>query len=349
MSLILDALKRAERERKLGQMPAVLEEVAPPPAAPGHRSGRRPLLLGIAALAIAALATFAFLRSDRSSPLPPDNGTAAPAELVEVKPEPTATAPAVPLDPAPDALIEDSASIASFDDLTDGEAQAESGNAATNDPVSATDGGMRVDDGSTLVTPSLPPEPAPAPLATAKPAASTVMKLEPKPSAAVPSSPANEAIDATVAEAVHLAAESDAAKAAPPGPIVRFTPDSINANVEAPSAAVPAVAEAIAPAPTPVDPAPNPVAHPTPPSISADAHTSTRRLRDMPANYRAEFPPLSIDVHVYNESPQRRFVLINGRRYREGEALAEGPRIAQIAPEGIVFDWRGEQVLYSSR
>ncbi len=69
----------------------------------------------------------------------------------------------------------------------------------------------------------------------------------------------------------------------------------------------------------------------------------------MPPAYRAEFPSITIDVHVYNDSPQRRFVLINGRRYREGDALSEGPRIAQIVPEGIVFDWRNEQVLYSSR
>lgn len=350
MSLILDALKRAERERKLGQTPAVLEEVAVPPPATSRKPGRRPVLLAVAALAIAALAAFAFLRGGHSPP----EATPASAEFVEVISEPAAAAAAPviaanPTDPAQDARIEDSASIASFDDLTDGEAPATADNTTTADPASEAGSGLLVEDGSTLVTPSRPPEPAPAPLAAAQPTASTVLKLEPKPPVPAPSLPTSEAIDTTVAEATHLAAEIDAAKAAPPGPIVRFTPDNINANAEVPPDAVPALAEAIAPAPTPVDPAPNPVAHPTPQPGSASALTSPPRLRDMPAAYRAEFPPLTIDVHVYNENPQRRFVLINGHRYREGEALAEGPRIAQIVPEGIVFDWRGEQVLYSSR
>ena len=41
MSLILDALKRAERERKLGQTPAALDEVAPPPPPPPGKPNRR--------------------------------------------------------------------------------------------------------------------------------------------------------------------------------------------------------------------------------------------------------------------------------------------------------------------
>ncbi len=71
-----------------------------------------------------------------------------------------------------------------------------------------------------------------------------------------------------------------------------------------------------------------------------------KTLKQMPESYRADFPQISIDVHVSNADPARRFVLINGRRYREGEALAEGPRIVGIVEEGIVFDYRGEKVLY---
>lgn len=67
----------------------------------------------------------------------------------------------------------------------------------------------------------------------------------------------------------------------------------------------------------------------------------------MPSTYRAEFPALSVDVHVYNADPQRRFVLINGKRYREGDPLAEGPRLAEIVPDGMVVDWRGERVVYT--
>ena len=72
-----------------------------------------------------------------------------------------------------------------------------------------------------------------------------------------------------------------------------------------------------------------------------------RRLRDMPANYRAEFPPLSVDVHVYNADPARRFVLVNGKRYVEGTALAEGPRIVEIVSDGMVVEWRSERIVYA--
>ena len=124
MSLILDALKRAERERKLGQAPTALEEVAVPPPATRQQPGRRPIILGVVAVAIAALAVFAFLRSRH-----PTAAAAAPAEpaFVEVTHEPTPAAPAAPATANPadeiqDARIEDGASIASLDDLTDGDA-----------------------------------------------------------------------------------------------------------------------------------------------------------------------------------------------------------------------------------
>ncbi len=74
--------------------------------------------------------------------------------------------------------------------------------------------------------------------------------------------------------------------------------------------------------------------------------TAARSFREMSPNYRAEFPSLSIDVHVYDSDPQRRFVILNGKRYHEGETIAEGPRIVGIIADGIVFDYRGERVMY---
>lgn len=68
-------------------------------------------------------------------------------------------------------------------------------------------------------------------------------------------------------------------------------------------------------------------------------------LRDMPPGYRADFPSLNVDVHVYNDEPERRFVLLNLRRYREGQTLSEGPKLIEIQPDGIVFDFRGERIL----
>ncbi|WP_295687948.1 general secretion pathway protein GspB [uncultured Nevskia sp.] len=336
MSLILDALKRAERERKLGQAPTALEEVAVPPPAKRQQPGRRPIILGVVAVAIVALAVFAFLRSRH-----PAAADTAPAEsaFVEVTHDPAPAAPAAPVaanpaDESQDARIEDSASIASLDDLTDGDTP----DAAAAPVAEEATGGMQVDDGSTLVTPSQPREPAP--VIAAKPAASspssTSFKLDPKPSSAAPA-PQPQArqlvtnANATPSNTTPAAGEDLVI------PIEEYVPVTASS---AATAASPTAGPAPAPAVRQAAPAPVP----TPASAA-----SVQRLKDMPPAYRAEFPPISIDVHVYNDNPQRRFVLINGRRYREGDALSEGPRIAQIVPEGIVFDWRNEQVLYSSR
>lgn len=331
MSLILDALKRAERERKLGQAPAALEEVVVPPPATRQRPGRRPIILGVVALAIAALAVFAFLRSRH-----PAEQAAVPAEagFVEVTHDPTPAEPATanPTDESQNARIEDGASIASLDDLTDGEAP----EAAAAPTADETSGGMQVDDGSTLVTPSLPREPASVILAkpaASPPSSSTTLKLDPRPSSAAPASQPQQLTTNANATPTNTTPGAGEALVIP---IEEYVPVTATAAAPATSPAPAAVPAVRVPAPAPA-------------LTQPDSPASARRLKDMAPAYRAEFPPITIDVHVYNDNPQRRFVLINGRRYREGDVLSEGPRIAQIVPEGIVFDWRNEQVLYSSR
>lgn len=52
---------------------------------------------------------------------------------------------------------------------------------------------------------------------------------------------------------------------------------------------------------------------------------------------------LSLDIHVYSERPARRFVVINGRRYQQGDRLVEGPLLRRIDPDGVWLDHRGRQ------
>lgn len=82
-----------------------------------------------------------------------------------------------------------------------------------------------------------------------------------------------------------------------------------------------------------------------PPTQPANAG-SVPLLRDLPPAYRADFPALSVEVHVFDRLPEKRWIMIGGRRYREGEVLGEGLRIVEINEEGIVFDYRGQQSLY---
>ena len=96
------------------------------------------------------------------------------------------------------------------------------------------------------------------------------------------------------------------------------------------------------------------VVHPAPKTTQAEQAqaepelpSELKKLKEMPADYRNNFPAIRVDVHVYDEQPAARFVMINGRRYREGEVLSEGPRIVSIEEDGIVFNYRNADVLYT--
>jgi general secretion pathway protein B len=56
-------------------------------------------------------------------------------------------------------------------------------------------------------------------------------------------------------------------------------------------------------------------------------------------------PDLHLDVHVYATSPGDRFVYINGRKYREGMRLSEGPIVARIRRDGVVLNAAGIRFL----
>ncbi|WP_114280127.1 general secretion pathway protein GspB [Thioalbus denitrificans] len=63
-------------------------------------------------------------------------------------------------------------------------------------------------------------------------------------------------------------------------------------------------------------------------------------LEELPGEVRRALPGLSINVHVYNREPARRFVLIGMRKYREGQRIGEdGPVVERITPEGMVIDY----------
>lgn len=173
------------------------------------------------------------------------------------------------------------------------------------------------------------PPPAPAPLASApaepEPASATgeieaapALRVDPERLAAQLSADLgpdaatlDELLDETPEKASFLAAE--------PAPVVADA---------APVAVAAAVVEPPAPAPAPVARSPEPMP-----------------LKDMPPSFRSEFPALSVQVHVYDPNPLRRFVLINGKKYRETDTLVEGPKVLEIVPEGVVLEHRGTKVL----
>lgn len=56
-------------------------------------------------------------------------------------------------------------------------------------------------------------------------------------------------------------------------------------------------------------------------------------------------PELHLDIHVFSTAPAERFAFINMKKYVEGTTLAEGPRVEEITPDGVVLSHNGQRFL----
>ncbi|HUQ53528.1 MAG TPA: general secretion pathway protein GspB [Gammaproteobacteria bacterium] len=56
-------------------------------------------------------------------------------------------------------------------------------------------------------------------------------------------------------------------------------------------------------------------------------------------------PTMRLELHRFRDEPRDRFVFINGRKYVEGDHLAEGPELVSILPTGAVLVQAGRRFL----
>ncbi len=104
-------------------------------------------------------------------------------------------------------------------------------------------------------------------------------------------------------------------------------------------------------APPREEPAPEPQARPevrtavpVPASVPTNA-LALPTIHEVRANGTLSLPDLHVDIHVYSESPKDRFVFINMVKHNEGSRLPEGPRVAEITPDGVVLEQDGTTFL----
>jgi len=156
-----------------------------------------------------------------------------------------------------------------------------------------------------------------------------------------------------------VAAAAAPADAARPAPVERsMQPPPLPAVSAPPSREVQPLTDVAAPEPEPVPmrdapaapdpmllpPAPTPqVTYAEPPP--AAVRNAPPRLDTLPAQATAGLPALNLDLHIYASDPAQRAAFINGRRYREGDALPEGVEVVSITPEGAVLQYRGQRFL----
>lgn len=270
MSLILEALKKSEAERRLGRAPDLLTPTAT------AEPERRPWLwlwgvvFGLAAALVLVLTLWA-----RSALLVP--ATPEPVASAATPAAPTAAPAAVPLPVADTAAL------------------------------------------------SAPPR--------------TVGTLRRTPADAIANAPLPQDPEFAGTERESIPVPASAIPLPPPPPPPPAQPEGIPARlpreqpVAPPSQPPPPVASAPAPAPAPVPP----------PALDALQHLST-----LPASQREGLPPLRLSMHVYDPDPAARFVLIDGKRYRQGDSVAQGILIDAIRPDGVAIA-RGDQRFLISR
>ena len=69
------------------------------------------------------------------------------------------------------------------------------------------------------------------------------------------------------------------------------------------------------------------------------------RAWELPLSIRRSLPALTLNIHVFSEQLDERFVLINGERYIGGDELPDGARLVDIRREGAVVDYRDYRFL----
>ena len=102
-----------------------------------------------------------------------------------------------------------------------------------------------------------------------------------------------------------------------------------------PAAATPV--QSIGTSPSPVAPA---VSEPLPPPPAADAGATVMTLADLAPAQRKALPPLKLSMHMWNDDPSQRFVILDGTRVGEGDRVGDAV-VRAITRDGVLLDWQG--------
>ena len=89
-------------------------------------------------------------------------------------------------------------------------------------------------------------------------------------------------------------------------------------------------------------------AAPVAPSGPVAAPTATVPAVDVATPPAVEAPKLQIQVVVYSDVPAERMVIIDGRRYAEGEKVDADTIVERITPDGAVVTRRGQRFALTS-
>jgi general secretion pathway protein B len=385
MSYILEALKKSQSDRELGQVPRIEGFGIDVPMEP-PRSHLWAYLGLLSALPLLGLFGFLLLRGfDAPNADAGRAGTLAlsppVSEDLQGRPLPPPARP-VPPAPAQMALAETRAPRAGFSDpsatpTTLPELMLPPPRAAAPQSAPTVAGsGNSPAAAEAIVTASAPDVTAASPTAAPLPLTDPEhLSIEPEvlvvPAPAAPGEPlprgAEELRRALLGDSgrddrarISASVDGNSALPAPPPPDAPLpserapseqtpVPEDLLAEIEAFKELVrerqPERAKRAAAGPAPLPEPPGLVPRDLPRAAAAGAAaTAAQSLPPRPSlALRNQLPPFSMNVHVYNADPDRRFVYINGRKLSEQQQSPEGIRLEQVVADGAVLSYNGER------
>lgn len=84
------------------------------------------------------------------------------------------------------------------------------------------------------------------------------------------------------------------------------------------------------------------------PHVAEDAPpTSTSTVvvpfSQLPLAARNAIPAMTFSFHVYSDNPDRRTIIINGRRVKQGAVIDNQLMLNEITPNGVILSWQDYQ------
>ncbi|MEO6137892.1 MAG: general secretion pathway protein GspB [Luteimonas sp.] len=82
------------------------------------------------------------------------------------------------------------------------------------------------------------------------------------------------------------------------------------------------------------------IAHTTP---VATTDGTILHLSDLTIEERRDLPPLKLSMHMWNDDPAQRFVIVDGNRLHEGDRIGDAI-VTTITTDGVILDWNGRRL-----
>ena len=88
-----------------------------------------------------------------------------------------------------------------------------------------------------------------------------------------------------------------------------------------------------------------PAASAAPKSTPSSSGARILTIDEVRLNGTLQLTDLHLDIHVYSDIPEERFVFINMAKLREQSQLEEGPAVVEITRDGVILEYQGTTFL----